>query len=177
MYENNSNLNKSRYQKRYNLNRFFKTNNTINYLIVTINNANIDFLVSKAGISIKKASNIINNRPFDFTNIAKKITNMRGVSVSTLESIDKVAENYCKQTHININVECNEKAIKCLNNITEKEILFSITGIGPKKAKNIYDYIINGGFDKNLDLGFQLKKIPLIGNANTANIVNYFSTH
>ena len=58
---------------------------------------------------------------------------MRGVSVYSLESIDKVAENYCKQGYININVECNEKAIKCLNNITEKEILFSINGIGPKK--------------------------------------------
>ena len=179
MYENDINvpLSKSRYQKRYNLNRFLKNNNSINYFMVTMNNSNIGFLVSKAGISIQKASDIIYNRPFDFTNIAEKITNIKGVAVSTLESIDKVAKNYCQQQHVNTYHACNAEAIECLNNITEKEILYSINGIGPKKAKNIYDHVINGGFNKNLDLGFQLRKIPLIGKANATNIVNYYSNY
>ena len=170
-------LNKSFYQKRYNLNLFVKKiQNEENPFMTTINNACHNFLVSEAGISNAKANKIISKRPYSINNLAEKICPLDYVSVSTLESILTSSNKFCNNDY-NFYNDYNGVTVEKINNVCKKETFYSISGIGPVRAINIYNHILNGGFQKNIDLEFQLKHIPEIGARNAKNIVNYFKNN
>ena len=156
-----------------------KIKNEENPFMATINNACHNFLVSEAGISSAKSNKIILNRPYNINNLAEKICPLVYVGVSTLDSILTSSEKFCSNNNYDNNNYNSSNAIivEKINNVCKKETLYSISGIGPVRAINIYNHILNCGFEKNIDLAFQLKNIPEIGLRNAKNIVNYFSTY